>query len=269
MFARPKRFYFLSGLPRAGNTLLGSLLNQNKSISTTGLSPVVDLLYQIEYLKTKDLKCKNFPDTNSLEAVGKNIFKLYYQGWKSKYIIDRGCWGTPDNLALAKQYCPNKPKIIVLVRDLYEILGSFIYWSLNNPGNFLDQYKSVEEKCDYLMSENGQIVKCLYAAANLHKPEHNSMSLFINYQSLIENPKSVVKNLYRFLGIPEYHHNFSDIKQFSVNSMEYNDSCVGTNLHLVKPTISKSNYSYQDILPSSVLDKYSKYNASYLKTNGF
>lgn len=244
---------------------MGALLNQNKDITVTALSPVVDILYQIERIKTQDLKCKNFPDFSSIDRVSKNIFKLYYSSWNAKTIVDRGCWGTPDNLKLLKQYCPNKPKIIVLVRDLNEVLGSFINWSLKNPGNFLDKYKTIEEKCDHLMDSNGQIVKCLYAAQHLNKHENKEIALFVNYQDLVNNTQKTLEKIYSFLGLKIYSHNFDIPLEFKPNAMQYSDECIGENLHLLKPNIKKSEYSYEEILPASVIEKYKKYNANYLK----
>ena len=93
-----KKYYFLSGLPRAGNTLLGSILNQNKSISMTANSTVCEMLYRIESIKYQIPAFVNFPDSKSFDNVSKNILKNYYSEWKSRYIIDRSCWGTPENL---------------------------------------------------------------------------------------------------------------------------------------------------------------------------
>ena len=42
-----KKIYFLCGLPRAGNTLLGSIVNQNKNIKITANSIVPDILYYL------------------------------------------------------------------------------------------------------------------------------------------------------------------------------------------------------------------------------
>jgi len=39
-----KTLFFLSGLPRSGSTLLGSLLNQHPEIYATPTSPLADLL---------------------------------------------------------------------------------------------------------------------------------------------------------------------------------------------------------------------------------
>ena len=69
-----KQYYFLSGLPRAGNTLLGSLINQNPNVSLTAHSVVADILWQLELIK-RDQTFLNFPDSKSFENVTKNVFK--------------------------------------------------------------------------------------------------------------------------------------------------------------------------------------------------
>ena len=42
-----KNYYFLSGLPRAGNTLLGYLLNKHKDIALTSNSLLPDILFSL------------------------------------------------------------------------------------------------------------------------------------------------------------------------------------------------------------------------------
>ena len=46
-----KQYYFLCGLPRAGNTLLASLINQNPNITLTANSIVPEIIYQLASLK--------------------------------------------------------------------------------------------------------------------------------------------------------------------------------------------------------------------------
>ena len=46
-----KEIYFLSGMPRAGNTLLGALINQNKKITVTANSIIPELLCKLSLLK--------------------------------------------------------------------------------------------------------------------------------------------------------------------------------------------------------------------------
>jgi len=50
-----KEYYFLCSLPRAGNTLLGSILNQSKDIKLTANSILPEIIYQL-YLKIFHIK---------------------------------------------------------------------------------------------------------------------------------------------------------------------------------------------------------------------
>ena len=154
-----KEIFFLSGLPRSGNTLFGSLMNQNPNVAVTANSITADMMGELFSLKKIDI-FQNYPDHKSFDNVCLKIFENYYEHWKADYIIDRAPWGMPPNINFLKMYHKNI-KIIVLVRDVVEILASFIRFSAKNPGSYIDpdRNRSVEEKCDKLMSKEGVIVK--------------------------------------------------------------------------------------------------------------
>ena len=71
-----KQMFFLHGLPRAGNTLLGSILNQNSKIAVTANSICADMLGELYSLKHTDI-FKNFPDHKSFDSVTKSLFQNY------------------------------------------------------------------------------------------------------------------------------------------------------------------------------------------------
>ena len=67
---------FLCSLPRAGNTLLGSIINQNKNLNVTANTILADIIYQLHLLKKNEIFL-NFPDEKSLNNVIKNSFNNY------------------------------------------------------------------------------------------------------------------------------------------------------------------------------------------------
>ena len=67
-------------LPRAGNTLFGSLLNQNPRIKVTANSIVPDIIWRTECLK-QDQIYHNFPDEKSLDNVLGSVISNYYKDW--------------------------------------------------------------------------------------------------------------------------------------------------------------------------------------------
>ena len=82
-----KQMFFLHGLPRAGNTLLGSILNQNPKIAVTANSICADMLGELYSLKNTDI-FKNFPDHKSFDNATKSLIQSYYKDWPQDYIIE-------------------------------------------------------------------------------------------------------------------------------------------------------------------------------------
>ena len=79
-----KKLYYLSSLPRSGNTVLASILNQNPKIACTSNSIVTDILKNINSLKIGPTSYNNFPDKKSFDNVLKNVSQNYYKDWKNQ-----------------------------------------------------------------------------------------------------------------------------------------------------------------------------------------
>ena len=260
-----KEMFFLHGLPRAGNTLLGSLLNQNSKIAVTANSVCADMLGELYLLKNTDT-FKNFPDHKSFDNVTKSLLQNYYKDWSADYIIDRAPWGMPINLKNLKEV-QKDIKIIVLARDVPEILASFIKWSEKEPTAFINNaVKTVEEKCDMLMKNDGQIVKELIGIKHLIDHNPKEMYHIVEYNDLCDDPKQTIEGIYDFLGIDRFNHRYNQLNQFEVNGMKYDDNIVGQNLHTIETnSINSNNYNefkenVNDILPKSIIEKYNNLN---------
>jgi hypothetical protein len=240
-----KEYYFLTGLPRSGNTLLGSIINQNPKISLTANSILTDVIYQLSLIKNYRIY-KNFPDENSFDNIIKNVFNNYYKDWKAEYIVDRAPWGTPGNLSLLKSII-KKPKFIILYRPVLECLASFI--KIEKPIN-------VEEKCHELMNENSIIGKNLFSIKNIIKEKEDY--IIINYLDLINKPLDQINKIYKFLNIENFKHVFKNFNDFSANNIRYDDTVLNAPLHKIRTNKIKLNkYSIKDYLPSNIIKQYS------------
>jgi len=256
-----KKFFCLHGLPRAGNTLLGSIINQNPKVAVTANSIVAEMLGELYTLQNIDI-FKNFPDHKSFDNVTKSLIQTYYKDWSADYIIDRNPWAVPINLKFLKKV-QDEIKIIVLVRDVPEILASFIKWSQREPTSFVNQFsaKTIEEKCDMLMNQDGIIIKELIGIKHLLDHQPKEMYHIVEYNDLCDDPKQTIEGIYDFLGIYRFNHRYNRLDQFQVNGMKYDDNIVGQNLH----TIETNNYNefkenVNDILPKSIIEKYNNLN---------
>ena len=258
-----KEIFFLNGLPRAGNTVFGSIMNQNPDVAVTSNSITADMMGELFMLKHTDI-FKNFPDHKSFDNVAKTVFENYYKDWNYKYIIDRSPWGYPVNLKFLKETRSNI-KIIVLVRDVIEVLGSFIDWSNREPTAFVNRFeaKTVEEKCDMLMNKEGQIVKELIGIKHLLDHHPKEIYHIVKFNDLVKDTENTIEGVYNFLGIPKFKHDLNNIGQFKVNNMGYNDTIVGEGLHTLKTGAIrnyKEKYDAYSIIPKNIIDKYKQCN---------
>ena len=111
-----KKYFFLDGMPRSGNTLLTSILNQNPDIGCTPNSITLEIYHDVWNLKHTDV-FKNYPNYKSLKNLLDMVYPTYYKDWNYKYIIDRSPAGTPGNLMLMKKY------LLIIFPKISLILG--------------------------------------------------------------------------------------------------------------------------------------------------
>lgn len=245
-----RKFYYLCGLPRAGNTLFASLMNQNPTISATANSPVCSMITGAELLKETDT-FKNYPDEKSLDSVTSNIIPNYYSEWKADVIIDRSLWG--ESIDILKKFSPTPVKIIVLVRDIKEIVASFIKFSYSNDTNFIALAgKTNKERCEYIMQNGGELHKWIKSVYNLVK-NHNELIHIVEYNDLATNPKKTLDDIYDYLELERFEHKFNNIPQLSNNGIEYDDTILGGDLHKIKNNIvEKNKYNMNKYLPDDM-----------------
>ncbi len=240
-----KDFYFLTSLPRSGNTLLGSIINQSQSIQLTANTLLTDVLYQLLVLKDIEIY-KNFPDEQSLNNIINNVFNNYYKDWNADTIIDRGAWGTPFNLWALKTII-KKPKFIILYRPVLECLASFM--KIERPSN-------LETRCHELMNDEGIIGKYLWSIKNLIKEKEDH--IIIHYKDFIKNPNKEIKTIFDFLKITFTDFNLNNLKQFSANNVSYDDSIYKAQLHTIRTDkIELNKYNIEDYLPNNIIKQYS------------
>lgn len=227
-----EKMFFLTGLPRTGSTLLSAILSQNPDILTEGLSGLLQLmLYNLEANQNLPGFTEALDNTNRQEhfkTMISEIPHIYYKNTPSKIIIDkqRG-WINPYNTNIAKTYIESKPKFIVMVRPIKEIIESFYYLAIKNDK--MNWFKEIMEpnKPPFRNSVDG-----FKKAINQRVEDF----IIISYKNLTEMPEETIKQLYEFLEIPYFEHDFSKI----TNKYQEGDYGIG-GLHEVRKEISIRN----------------------------
>ena len=250
-----RKLFFLIALPRSGNTLFTSIINQNPEIACTANSVTLEIIKNLFLVKTTNT-FKNFPDHKSLDNVMDNVFTNYYQQWPQRIIIDRGPVLTsdnPGNFELMQKHFKPGFKCIVLLRDLMEVFASYMKWYTENLNSFVNKFGfSDEEKLLALMDKEGAIVKEIRSIQNAYN--YPKMCHFIRYNDMVADPEKIFKELYKFLDEPYYPHYFENLKQININDIEYDDTVVGKNMHTIRTTVKKQTNNY--IVPKSIREKY-------------
>ena len=250
-----KELFFLMGMPRSGNTLFASIMNQNKELVVTANSITLEIMKDLFLLKETAV-FQNYPDHKSLDNVLDSVYDVFYKDWPQQYIIDRGPVMTNGNFALMQKHFKRPFKCIVLLRDVMDVLASYMKWYTENPDSFVNRFnlKDDEEKLSKIMNDEGAVAKELKAIQNSFN--YKDLCYYLKYDDLVANPEKYIKEVYKFLDIPYYPHQFQNLQQININGLGYNDGIVGKNMHTIRNEIKKEYNPYIEKIPQRIKDKY-------------
>ena len=96
-----KQFYFLSGLPRSGSTLLSSILNQDERVYASANSPLLDMLYYNEQYWRDSEQGRANPKADSLKGAGASDLSATGSG-----MLDHSSASTPSSCGSVCQWIP-------------------------------------------------------------------------------------------------------------------------------------------------------------------
>jgi sulfotransferase len=261
-----KKYNFLAGLPRSGNTLLSSILNQNPEIYSSPLSPVSDYMWAVvSQMETSESVLRQGSTLESKNVIS-NILTSYHSHVDKPIVIDRAKnWSYQDNLDMLKKYVTDSPKILYTTRPILEILASFIkIYSgtpfLNNQmiknGWIFKKHLTYEDNaCDYLMRPRGELAEMLSSIDTVKKYENRQIFFVVEYEDLVSNPSKVMNQIYEFLDINPYKHDYNNINKAHVDHEYMVDAPI--NMHEVRNQILKTSTPPSEILSEYVLSKYS------------
>lgn len=261
-----KKIYFVSGFPRAGNTLLASLLSQNPNITATPYTYTPEIFFKIISIVNNSAVYNNFPNFKPINEVLKNVFHNSYAHCKTDYVIERSDWFTPYNMQVLQDYAPNEIKIVILVRDILEIIKSYLILCQQNPDFFINHeynrlprssyYKTeIEDKADVIMAKGGHIDHTLYSIKYMME-NHPDIIKFVEYNDLVCDTKNTLDSIYDFYNITRFQHDLNKLDELSLDGVKYNDAVLGAPMHKLRNTsVSLPEHDFQ--LPESVIHRYS------------
>jgi len=264
-----KTYFFMAGLPRSGSTLLKSILNQNPELHTEPVSPVMELMYWNDHYFSDSEQYLGYPKPKSAHKVISSIIEDYYFDVEKPIIIDH-CRAWSNNIERIKTYITPNPKIICPVRNVTEILTSFISMVRRNSDqvSFIDQHLiekgfpiNDDNRCDYLMSKEGIVEQALWAQSQAFiRGDDKKHLLMVEYDDLIHSPNETLNQIYEFLELKPYTHTFNHIEN---THREIDDQWYLKDMHHVRKELKKVSQDPKTILSEATLNKYS--NLEYWK----
>jgi sulfotransferase len=255
-----KRVYFLSGLPRTGSTLLGSILAQNPDIYVTPTSPLYPLLVntneQFNLLDTQyTFDCKG-----TSKRVYEALIKAFYAGIKQPIIFDKHR-GWPKHVPAISEYLNPDARIICTVRPLAEIITSYLVLADKDENNFIDVHLKKdgrlitnENRADLLWST---YLKTSYESMREGLKTHPENILLIEYRDIVFKTEKVLREIYAFCGLERFNHYLSGIEN---RCAEAKDEAWGLkNLHTIRPELEIKSSDPLAYLPKEAVEYFSKF----------
>jgi sulfotransferase len=265
MMRNQKAYYFMSGLPRSGSTLLSALLNQNPRFYSGPSSPVVPTMIALEQSLANDELYLAYPKQPQAAKIISSVLENWYSDVEKPVIFDKNrSW--VNRLHYIPGYFGIEPKVLYPVRNIADILTSFISMYRRNPYTgqgripFLDEMLiksniplSDDNRCEVLCSPGGIVGASYNGLKQVFAEGKEKQIHLIEYDDLINQPEETMRKIYDFLGEEYFKHNFESIE----NIHRENDQMVYglPDMHDVRSTLSKVSAKPEEVLSEATLAK--------------
>jgi len=258
----------MAGLPRAGSTLLSTLLNQNPRFYSGPSSPVLGAMYAIhDNFQNGNELYTGYPKPERANEIVGSMIRHWYSDVEEEVVFDKNRAWTA-RVPFIEGYIGQEAKVIVPVRRVDEILASILTMIHRNPFqegqpriNFVDEQLvkfnipiNDENRCTFLLNSSGIVYESLNAVKMGVEEGHGDKFHFVDYNDLVNNPQEELNDIYKFLGEEPFDHTFDGL------SNEHREDDLSTyglgDMHEVHSKLEKTSLDPSTILPESIIKLY-------------
>lgn len=250
-----RRFHFISGLPRAGSTLLAAILRQNPRFHAGMSSPVASLFEGILAQVSAGSEISTIVNEEQRARILRGLFDSYYADLSHPVIFDTNRAWTTHLPALMRLF-PDA-KMICCVRDVAWVMDSLERQFRNNAFENTRLFNNAAERAtvytrvEALAHANRLVGFAWHGLREACYSEYAERIILVEYDLLTHRPAEVFKLIYEFLGEQPFEHNF--------DSVEYDapqfDAQLGLDgLHRVHPKVAPR--PRRTILPPDLFKRY-------------
>jgi len=249
---KTKDYYFISGLPRTGSTLICNILAQNPRFHASSTSGIMDVMFGVRNQWDRLIEFKANPNEEAKIRVLRAILDAYYGDIDKPVVFDK-CRGWLSLLGMAEEILGHKAKVIVPVRDLRDILASFEkLWRETSKTSQLNQerenyieFQSIESRTKMWLSPKNTVGIAYNRLVDAIQRGYRDRMFLVDFDDLTKNPELSMKKIYEFLEEPYFKHDFENIKQVIFED----DTVHGfKNLHKIRSKIEPIESQWQKVL---------------------
>jgi len=215
-----KKIIYNSSIPRSGSELLQVILHQNPQIYGSTTSPLLEYMfaarsnYNLPEVQSQDPELMQ----KSFLSMCQGMQQSYYSAITNRPIVIDKNRGYLHYYEWIEQFNPN-PKMICMVRDLRSIVASMekIFRKNrhtpvgpDNPSTM--QNLTTEQRVEHWLNTQ-PIGLALQRTNDLFQRNLDKHVLFVRYEDLCNFPIDTMKNVYDYLGIELFDHNFNCIEK--------------------------------------------------------
>lgn len=249
-----RRFHFISGLPRAGSTLLAGILRQNPRFHASMSSPVANLMNGLLEQTGANSETYSFFDDAKRKRLCQAVFNAYYADNEQPLIFDTNRHWTARMHQLVELF--DDFKVICCVRNPAWIMDSFEVIYRKNPFDYSRMFnpasrQTVYSRCESLINSAGVVGSPWTALKEAFYGEFSERLLLVDYDILTQHPTRTLQLIYQFLGEPQFVHDFDNV-DYEENEFDQRIGVKG--LHAVKKKVEFK--ARRSILPPDLFAKY-------------
>jgi sulfotransferase len=265
-----KSFNVITGMPRSGSTLLCNILNQNPQFYASSTSPLPELfgshINKISNCAEVQSALINDPEgtTRRVNKMFVEMVNAWYDGHE-EHVFDKSRGWSFNTLLLQKLF--SNIKIIATVRDLRNVFGSVEKQHRETPAFDLatnPNEKTINARADTMLAPDGFIGQCVVGLEDLIA--RTPANVFIlQYESFTLDPAAKLKEIYNFLELPYFAHDFEDVKS-TANDVDalYLNKFPHEGTGKVEPTNRQEWKEYlTPELGNLIYNRYPAYNAAH------
>jgi len=230
-----RKYHMITGLPRAGSTLLSSILKQNPKFHASITDTLAPLVKGVIDNSQDGPGMKVVVPVERRKNMVKYLIEGFYHGVDNPIIFNTNrAWTYLTHVV--KEIMPES-KMLVCVRDINWVLDSFELAHRRNPFSMNTVTGglggSVYERVEALMDKTGVVGFPYIGIKQAITSNEKDILMIVEYDQLCKNPEGMMRAVYNFIGEEYYPHDFNDVE---FHWDEYDEE-IGIKLHQVRKKV--------------------------------